>query len=315
MYVRISLDEVTAHEVTRRDPPDNVYFSILNISSFTSQKTRVVDFYKGDVKRNFSLYDGFVANNSRAIFVIQIMEYDFWSSDDLIGDFIVEVRVDNNKLSAKWRHGTSVITGPQKNLRTEIRASEDESLYTIKASVMPSPLVVKITNKKSKKCLDVVSEKIGKANVQQYTCKNTETQFVGNQRWFIRRSSINRAHQPGLYSVGEGDDRLTVTGKLFNIFADHSNDCLDIETGFHGNNIQQYPFHGKSNQQWLILPSNEDGFYYILSTDVKRAFDIEGGSTESQANVILSNFNGNDSQKWKIEPTPPLSNSRRFPYS
>ena len=62
----------------------------------------------------------------------------------------------------------------------------------------------------------------------------------------------------------------------------------------------------KSNQRWNFEPSGEDPYYFIVNQNSGLVLDAP---RESSAQVIQWNGQGNDSQKWKLNPSDPALNS------
>ena len=83
---------------------------------------------------------------------------------------------------------------------------------------------------------------------------------------------------------------------------------LDVQNGIvaSGTNVWQYTYNGTDSQRWYLNYNPNDDTYVVYSrlTDdgtYKFALDISGGSTSNYANVQIYNYNGTDSQKFKIE--------------
>ncbi len=305
MFRRLKVERIEAVNTTGSEDRDEVYIWAFGGTTRDNLNRRYpgaddyIGLHQGQVSSNITLWDGFVGNGEGGFFRIYILEQDF-GSDDFIGRVDVSFNVNNNQLSVQWIGAG--IAGSSNNSTVNIVARNQavSSEYRIRMSITESP-VFRIENKNSGKCLDVVSEWLGKANVQQYNCKPANASNINNQRWFIQRTPYNK-------SIGRVSRDLRAVGTLFHIFANHSGDALDIEGGMSGINLQQYPFHGGTNQRWFILRSEEPGFVYIVDNTVSRAFDVANASNASNANIIVTQFHGGDSQKWKIQPNPPLSN-------
>ena len=61
----------------------------------------------------------------------------------------------------------------------------------------------------------------------------------------------------------------------------------------------------KANNTWTVKNAG-DGYYYIISllSDGKKGYlTVEGGKDTDGANIVISSFDGSDSQKFKLKPT------------
>jgi len=67
-----------------------------------------------------------------------------------------------------------------------------------------------------------------------------------------------------------------------------------------GAEIQQYRFHGKENQTWKLLPS-DDSTYRIASRVSGRCISVDGDSTDESAPILQWDDYGTESQRWRFE--------------
>ncbi|AUX44996.1 uncharacterized protein SOCE26_064750 [Sorangium cellulosum] len=70
-----------------------------------------------------------------------------------------------------------------------------------------------------------------------------------------------------------------------------------------GTPLQIWQRVGGPNQEWEIIKSPEDGYYYIRSNirpGVDRYLDVRWGDTAPGTPVHIWDFNGGDAQKWRI---------------
>ncbi|MBQ2264753.1 MAG: RICIN domain-containing protein, partial [Oscillospiraceae bacterium] len=86
----------------------------------------------------------------------------------------------------------------------------------------------------------------------------------------------------------------------------NSSRCMDVykSSTADGTNIQQYgTVPGKANNTWTVKDAG-DGYYYIISqlSDGKSGYmTVAGGENTDGANVEISSFKGDDSQKFMLK--------------
>ncbi|SDA22971.1 Ricin-type beta-trefoil lectin domain-like [Ruminococcus sp. YE71] len=89
----------------------------------------------------------------------------------------------------------------------------------------------------------------------------------------------------------------------------NSGRCMDVSKSGRadGTNVQQYgTVPGKANNTWKIKPAG-NGYYYIvseLSTGENCYMTVADGANTNGANVEISSFRGDDSQKFKLKANP-----------
>ena len=287
---------------------DHIYARLANNArniDFTVNESNPILIKNGQTK-TMNIFEGYVGEESRnrhQEFQIDLYDDDNWpNGDDLLAVLFTKSRTIGNTTDVTWNGSsrTHLISIDHSNLSSNFISTGSGTDYAIQAKWVLSNNVRKITNKKSNKCLDVVNEWKGKANVQQWTCKTKQSHnTVENQRWYIRNLGIHTFSSPSGAS--------SVIFYALGIFANHSGDCLDVEAGLgqkkDRRNVQQFSPHLGINQKWYILPSEERGFFFILDQKL-RALDVADGSNNDNANVQVYPFHGGDNQKWKIDPPP-----------
>ena len=104
------------------------------------------------------------------------------------------------------------------------------------------------------------------------------------------------------YIGGKSFDENTVYG-IRNV---NSSRCMDVyKSGTSdGTNVQQYgTVPGKANNTWKLRDAG-DGYYYIISqlSDGKTGYlTVADGANTNGANIEISTFTGDDSQRFKLK--------------
>ncbi|MFD0623568.1 RICIN domain-containing protein [Streptomyces sanglieri] len=94
---------------------------------------------------------------------------------------------------------------------------------------------------------------------------------------------------------------LTGTFRVVNRASGKVLDVADESTG-NGASVIQWPWSGRSNQQWRLLP-NHDGSFRLSNVNSGKVLDNPG--TSSAPGHALDQWTDTDSpnQWWKLEPT------------
>ncbi|OMD45953.1 RICIN domain-containing protein, partial [Paenibacillus odorifer] len=71
-----------------------------------------------------------------------------------------------------------------------------------------------------------------------------------------------------------------------------------------GANVIQWPDNGGWNQQWKIVPTNQDrgDSSYIINRGSGKYLDMSGQSTSDGGQAVQWDFNGGANQRWFIPP-------------
>jgi hypothetical protein len=88
----------------------------------------------------------------------------------------------------------------------------------------------------------------------------------------------------------------------FHLINQRSGKALDVAYAAtdDGAPIQQYRFHGKEQQTW-ILHRVKGGYFQIISTESKKCVAVAGDSCEPGAAVIQWSNQGSEGQQWKFD--------------
>lgn len=253
-------------------------------------------------------------------------EYDAFTVTYLNNGFYsIKQRTTNKALdvyNGDKRHGTDVIMYTYKNgLNQQWSIKNTTSGFTIQ-------------NRATGLFLDVSGGKVENGNnVATWEGNSTNSQYFGFIPYGagqpIKSGTVARigtirgkgayvdgAGDPGEYKNGsnvqiwnaDGDNYFRfeyLNNGFYNIIDTQSGYALDVFTGGDSNyltysrNVQFYEKTGALEQEWALLPSDEDGYYYIVSRLNGRVLDLNKGILDNGNNIhTWSGFGQN--QKWNI---------------
>jgi len=93
---------------------------------------------------------------------------------------------------------------------------------------------------------------------------------------------------------------------FYHIINNQTGHMLDIYTGgdknllTYGRNVQLYEEYGSLEQEWALLPAEEDGYYYIVSKLNGRCLDLAKSNTDNGTNIAVWSKHTGSNQKWSI---------------
>ncbi len=67
-------------------------------------------------------------------------------------------------------------------------------------------------------------------------------------------------------------------------------------------NVEQQQFGVEANQQWVIEPAAEDGYYHLRNLGDNRYLDVFGRRNSFGTTIITWPFHGRTNQQWSFEP-------------
>ncbi|MEK4239706.1 hypothetical protein BSK65_19465 [Paenibacillus odorifer] len=108
--------------------------------------------------------------------------------------------------------------------------------------------------------------------------------IVNDQKWYLE------ALGDGYYHI-----RNVESGDLLEVSESSTSD---------GANVIQWPDNGGWNQQWRIIPTNQDrgDSSYIINRGSGKYLDMSGQSTSDGGQAVQWDFNGGANQRWFIPP-------------
>jgi tetratricopeptide (TPR) repeat protein len=88
---------------------------------------------------------------------------------------------------------------------------------------------------------------------------------------------------------------------IYSIISEFSDKVLDIQDGTQedGTAIIQYHYHGGPNQQWELVPV-EENYFKIVSCLNGKALDVWNHNSEDGAEVVLHRYLGGANQHWQL---------------
>ena len=134
---------------------------------------------------------------------------------------------------------------------------------------------VKITNKASKKCLDVSGgSKSNGANIIQWD-------------W---HGGANQKFQ--LADVGDGYCKILIA---------NTDSCVDVsgESMDNGATVHQWQYWGGDNQKWKLEPV-DGNFYKITCKKSGKVLEVVDSNLAAGGNVVQWDYHGGDFQHWQI---------------
>jgi len=144
----------------------------------------------------------------------------------------------------------------------------DTGPVTIGGGGTPPPSFTRLQNRKSSKCVDVLSASGSNgADVIQYSCHTD-----GNQQWTME-------------DVGGGYVQLRVQ---------HSGKCADISK----NNVRQWTCGSGTDQHWT-LEDMGGGYFRLRNRANNLCMDVQGASTDDLASIVVSACTANTSQQFR----------------
>jgi hypothetical protein len=107
-----------------------------------------------------------------------------------------------------------------------------------------------------------------------------------------------------LSATAVADTSLDGPGDFKSLISRHSGKCLDVKSRSTANGAQiiQWRCHGGTNQQWGVVPTDDD-YLYLVAANSGKCLDVEGGSQDNGANVIQWTCHGGPNQQWKRTDT------------
>jgi hypothetical protein len=132
---------------------------------------------------------------------------------------------------------------------------------------------VTVKSKHAGKCLSVeAASHDNGGNIHQWSDHG-----VPNQKWTFHRAP---------------------DGSFF-LLAAHSGKALDAPYQYEGGNLHQWEHHGGDNQRFFLHPQS-DGSFFIQCKSGGLYLDINGGSHDDGAQVILWSLHGGDNQRFLL---------------
>lgn len=157
------------------------------------------------------------------------------------------------------------------NLPGEFLVDYVRTYYDSDFNGVPEEGVYRLVNRQSGKVLAVPG-----------ASADDKTQLVqlsddgsGYMRWRVVK---NKDNTYGLQNAA--------TGKFVDLTA-------DADVVKNGNKIIQYEYHGKSNQRWFVVPT-DNGYFRIVSALSGKAMCVKDASAEENAPVIQWTYEGSD---------------------
>lgn len=92
--------------------------------------------------------------------------------------------------------------------------------------------------------------------------------------------------------------KSTVGEGTFILMNRNSGKSLDLSTST--NDVIQYSFWGGSNQKWVITSVGSGNYKIASASDTDLTLEIEGASTEEDANVQADSYEGETYQQWQF---------------
>lgn len=88
---------------------------------------------------------------------------------------------------------------------------------------------------------------------------------------------------------------------------------LDVPAGsaIDGVRIQQFTFHGGTNQQWQLVDVG-NGFFTIVNVATGKALDVPGGAQTALMAVQQFRLHGGPNQQWRFVTTPAVTGPSLF---
>jgi len=181
-----------------------------------------------------------------------------------------------------------------------------------------------VTAMHSKKCLDGEISLDDGANIRQHTYQGGETQqwmlqspetypllltdyYVfaakdSNMGLDVYGRNMEDGAKVGQWDYVGGDNQQwqfrPVGGGWFEIIARHSGKLL----GATGASVEQQTGTGEDSQRWSFESVDGDAFYKITNKGNNQCLSFEGSITDTEINLVLSEYAGNDNQKWVLHP-------------
>ncbi|MBQ8011361.1 MAG: RICIN domain-containing protein [Oscillospiraceae bacterium] len=134
-------------------------------------------------------------------------------------------------------------------------------------------------------------------------CMTAKGYYQANVLDYFLGYNMEAPETPDICYIGEAALDESAVYALRNV---NSSRCMDVyKSGTaDGTNIQQYgTVPGKANNTWTVKDAG-DGYYYIISqlSDGKSGYmTVAGGENTDGANVEISSFKGDDSQKFMLK--------------
>ena len=177
------------------------------------------------------------------------------------------------------------VKGAKSDLRTNVQ------LYTSGADsfqkwkfVKNSDSTYTIYSKETGLVLDVAGGQFKSGtNIQIYKPNNTKSQ----------KFTIQPLINPSLKGASFSEDYYEIKCGDFALRAEEVN-------GENNTNVSISEALSAGNLIWKIVPSGENGYYYLTEKSSGQYLDIEGGGTAYRTNVQICQKSGEDHQKWKI---------------
>jgi|GEM_PF-3503138 len=176
----------------------------------------------------------------------------------------------------------------------------------------------------SRKCLDVETSLDDGANIRQHTYEGGETQqwvFESPEKYPSVLSDYYaiaaKNSTMGLDVLGANIDDGAIVGQwdyvggnnqqwqfrpvgegFFEIVAKHSEKLL----GATGASVVQQTRNNEDSQKWRFESVEGGAYYKITNKGNNQCLSFEGSITDSEINLVLSEYAGKDNQKWVLHP-------------
>ena len=128
--------------------------------------------------------------------------------------------------------------------------------------------------------------------------------YQSNMLSYFLGDGMDTPPVPDISYIGEGNLDESAVYAIRNVNSGRIMDVYKSSTA-DGTNVQQYGKEaGKANNTWTVKEAG-DGYYYIISrlSNGKTGYlTVENGANTDGANVVISTFSGDDSQKFKLKP-------------
>ena len=115
---------------------------------------------------------------------------------------------------------------------------------------------------------------------------------VANNGVNIIQGSLNGQSEDEMWHIQVLDSGAYVITSI------DSNEAIQVNENF---NVQRREYVQGANQQWVIEPAAEVGYFYLRNLGDNRYMDVFRARTTANTNIITWPFHGRNNQQWEFE--------------